>query len=401
MSNVRAFISKYFKDTVKYRPNDCDGEIGLPYRFTTPCANEMFVNMFYWDTYFTNVGLIAEGNIELAKNNADNMRFLINKLGFMPNSNNILCNSQPPFYYKMVEDVFEVTKDKEWLKESYDALAREHNFWQTERIAPNGLNVYGPHKDYDESLIEWRYNYFKSRYKGYEAKTEEDKVNAAHTIFTMCESGWDCNSRFENAGEFYNPIDLNSLLYGHEKAMAKFAAILGNGEEELWNRRAAERKEKMLKYMFDPKRGFFLDYNYKENKLSPVESAASLYPMFVGLIDFPEKTAELLKDKLLLKYGVSASVPGEYKYGLQWDYPNIWPPIQYIAYIACKNYGYDKLAKQISDIYVNLIDKSFERTGNLWEKYNGLTGEVANEDYNAPKMMGWTAGIYLYFTLIK
>lgn len=146
---------------------------------------------------------------------------------------------------------------------------------------------------------------------------------------------------------------------------------------------------------------FFLDYNYKENKLSPVESAASLYPMFVGLIDFPEKTAELLKDKLLLKYGVSASVPGEYKYGLQWDYPNIWPPIQYIAYIACKNYGYDKLAKQISDIYVNLIDKSFERTGNLWEKYNGLTGEVANEDYNAPKMMGWTAGIYLYFTLIK
>lgn len=165
MSNVRAFISKYFKDTVKYRPNDCDGEIGLPYRFTTPCANEMFVNMFYWDTYFTNVGLIAEGNIELAKNNADNMRFLINKLGFMPNSNNILCNSQPPFYYKMVEDVFEVTKDKEWLKESYDALAREHNFWQTERIAPNGLNVYGPHKDYDESLIEWRYNYFKSRYK--------------------------------------------------------------------------------------------------------------------------------------------------------------------------------------------------------------------------------------------
>ena len=48
-----------------------------------------------------------------------------------------------------------------------------------------------------------------------------------------------------------------------------------------------------------------------------------------------------------------------------------------------------------------LIDESFEKTGNLWEKYNGLNGSVANEDYNAPKMMGWTAGMYMYFSHLK
>lgn len=153
--------------------------------------------------------------------------------------------------------------------------------------------------------------------------------------------------------------------------------------------------------MYDKERGNFLDYNYKEQKFSPVVSAASLYPLFVGLSDSPQKAIELLRDKLILKYGVSACVPGEYKYLLQWDYPNIWPPIQYIAYTACKNYGYDGLAKSIAETYIKLIDDNFAETGNLWEKYNGLDGTVANADYNAPKMMGWTAGVYIFFNAVK
>ena len=59
--------------------------------------------------------------------------------------------------------------------------------------------------------------------------------------------------------------------------------------------------------------------------------------------------------------------------------------------------GFDGLAKKVTKIYINLLDESFAETGNLWEKYNGLTGKVANADYNAPKMMGWTAGVYMYF----
>ena len=83
--------------------------------------------MYYWDTYFTNAGLIASGNVEQAKNNADNVRLLINKYGFMPNGNrtHYLGNTQPPFYYKMVEDIFDKTGDKEWLKEGYDFLAEK------------------------------------------------------------------------------------------------------------------------------------------------------------------------------------------------------------------------------------------------------------------------------------
>lgn len=399
MSAVSEFIAKNFKDTIRYNPDDEGNLIGLPYPYTTPCANEGFTEMYYWDTYFTNAGLIAEGNVQQAKNNADNVRFLIHKYGFMPNGNRTfyLGNTQPPFYYKMVEDIFEKTGDKAWLKESYDALVKEYGYWQTNRTAPNGLNVYGPHKDYTKEYIEEKYDYFKYRYRGFEAKNEEEKSACAHTIVTMCESGWDCCTRFENAGEYYNPVDLNSLLYGLENSMEKFSKILENGEAALWSERAARRKEKMLEIMFDNKRGIFLDWNYKEERFSPVVSAASLYPLFVKLDDTPEKAIGVLKNELFIKYGVSACVPGEYDYSLQWDYPNVWAPLQYIAYAACKNYGFDSLAERVAETYIKLLDENFAQTGNLWEKYDGLTGKVANADYNAPKMMGWTAGVYMYF----
>ena len=91
MSQVSEFISKNFKYTIRCEREDVGNLIGLPYPYTTPCANECFVEMYYWDTYFINVGLLASGNIEQAKHNADNIRFLINKYGYMPNGNRKVC----------------------------------------------------------------------------------------------------------------------------------------------------------------------------------------------------------------------------------------------------------------------------------------------------------------------
>ena len=401
-SAVMEFIKQNFKDTIKFNTRDEGNLIGLPYPYTTPCADEKFTEMYYWDTYFTNAGLIAAGNTELAKNNTDNIAYLINKYGYMPNGNRTyyLQNTQPPFYYKMVDDVFAVTDDKEWLKQSYKTIVKEYGFWQTERIAPNGLNVYSPKADFTKEFTERKYNYFKSRYKGFEAESEEEKIACAHTIMTQGESGWDCTTRFENSGEFYNPIDLNSLLYGLEKTMEKFAVILENGEELLWEKRAESRKNKMFEILLDKSSGIFLDWNYKDKHFSPVFSVASLYPMFVGIAEYAESTVKMFSEKLMEKYGVTGCEKGDFPYGLQWDYPNVWAPLQFISYIALKSCGYDEIAENVAEKYIALIDLSFAETGNLWEKYDGRTGEVANADYNSPKMMGWTAGVYMYFSSI-
>ena len=60
--------------------------------------------------------------------------------------------------------------------------------------------------------------------------------------------------------------------------------------------------------------------------------------------------------------------------------------------------GEKERAKEVRDLYCNTVEKVFRETGNLWEKYDALKGEVSvNHEYKTPTMMGWTAGVYEYF----
>lgn len=395
--NVKEYIEENLQKTIRTNKEDSGSLLGLPYPYTVPCQENTFLEMYYWDTYFTNLGLISDNKIQLAKNNIDNMLYLVEKYGFMPNGNRTyyLNRSQPPFLYLGVRDIFNETKDIKWLEKSYSVLCKEYEFWQTKRMAPNGLNFYGNHVLSQEQTV-WLYNDFVKRSGGYTTEDNAERIKIAHTVRSFVESGWDFNSRFEFDGEFINPVDLNSLLYGFENQMADFSKLLKNGMDEIWIKRAENRKELVNNYLWNSEKSIYLDWNFKENKFSPVVSAASIYPLFVKLCDKPDNTILLLKE-LILEYGVSASLEENTK-GYQWDYPNIWPPIQYIAYISAKNYKCNDFAETIKEKYITLIEQSFSKTHNLWEKYDGNSGEVSNKDYDSPKMLGWTAGVYLFLS---
>lgn len=399
---IEQYIENEFKKTIRNQSEDSGSLIGLPYPYTVPCPDNMFLEMYYWDTYFTNVGLIAKGEIELAKSNVDNMLWMVEKYGFMPNGNRTyyLNRSQPPFLWRAVKDIFDFTSDIEWLNSSYKTLCKEYDFWQTKRLAPNGLNFYGNHEGLTEERIQALYNDFTKRSGGFTAEDHETKVKMAHSIRTFVESGWDCNSRFGLDGEYFNPVELNSLLYGFEIQMIEFSKILKNNDADLWKQRAEYRKNKMDEFLWSKEKGMYLDRNFKTGEFSLVISAASLYPYFVG-ISFDKKDVIKLIDILLLEFGISACADGEAVNGFQWDYPNIWPPVQYIVYEACVKCGLMNEAEKIKNRYVKLIETCFEKTGKLWEKYNGITGDVANEDYDAPSMMGWTSGVYWLFKSVK
>ena len=391
-------IEENLQKTVRSNQEDQGELIGMPYPYTAPCVEDTFISMYYWDTYFTNVGLITLGNAQQAKYNVDDMLYMVEKYGFMLNGNmtRYLNRSQPPFLSFMVKDVFEYFGDKQWLDTAYATLCKEYDFWQTKRRCKNGLNFYGNYAAMDDELQQEYYNAFSQRSGGYTTDDTEEQKRIGNTFMAFCESGWDCCSRFEFDGQYYNPVCLNSLLYGFERNMAYFCKILGKEERTDWLRRARYRKSKMKKFLWNKEAGLFLDWNFKENRHSGVKSAASLYPMFVKLTNEVNGEEKLLED-LMLEYGLACSVPGEYRFPLQWDYPNVWAPLQYTSYIACKNCGLNDKAQEIAKRYVKLIEEGFEKTGNLWEKYNGHTGEVANQDYDAPTMIGWTAGVYLKF----
>lgn len=366
--------------------------IGLPYPYSVPTVGR-FDEMYYWDTYFTNKGLEIEGMYDQVKNNTDNILYMIDKFGHMLNANRtyyIGKNSQPPFSTIMVRDVYEHYNDKCWLLGAYLTLKKEYNFWMTERISKIGLNYYGgsPLDDVEELSSQ-----FRSR-AGFEIDLSDEEV-AKHYV-GICESGNDCTPRFDL--EIYNfaAVDLNSLLYAFEKNMAYFSEELGIDEIKLWEDRAGKRKELMYKYLTGPD-GIMYDYNFEKDFHSKYFGGWSYYPLFTGVAD--DDYAQLLVNNLHrveAEYGILSAEKHEIFATYQWDYPYGWAPHQYIVMMGLDKYGYYDDAKRIAQKYMRLVDKVFDETGNLWEKYNVVEGNL-NIPLNRslPPMMGWSAAVYI------
>ncbi len=64
-----------------------------------------FREIYYWDSYFTMLGLEVANETEMIKNMLDNFAYLINNYGHIPNGNRsyYLSRSQPPFFSLMIE----------------------------------------------------------------------------------------------------------------------------------------------------------------------------------------------------------------------------------------------------------------------------------------------------------
>lgn len=392
---INEFIKKSWDSCMRYNPEDDGTLIGLPYPYIVPSPAGRWNEMYYWDTFFTCKGLLLTGRSNVVKNCTDNMLYLVDKFGFMPNGNRTyyLSQSQPPFLSMMVMDVFRIYKDKAWLRKAYETLEAEYNFWMTKRITPLGLNQFsvniknaGDVDKHYESICR-RINY---------KVPMEDHKEFTRNFLADCESGWDFTPRVvtEQKNSIY--VDLNSNLYVYEKNFAYYSEILQNGDTDKWNKAAEQRKLLMYKYLWDG--SAFMDYNFVDNRHSRIFSAASFYPLWAGVAD--EEQAKLtvsMLDKLEFEYGICACCKNETQGEYQWDYPMGWAPLHYIVIRALDNYGYKDDAKRIAQKYSAAIEKMFKKTGKLWEKYDVRTGDNnVKIDYGSQVMIGWTAGVYLY-----
>ena len=142
---VRDFIHENWDSTIQYSPRDTTTLIGLPHPYTVPTAGAMFREMYYWDTFFTNEGLVRDGHAELAKNNTDNLLYMVRRFGKVYNGSRTYyeARSQQPYLSMMVDRVYRTTGDRDWLAGAYETLEQEYDFWMRERMTPVGLNCYG------------------------------------------------------------------------------------------------------------------------------------------------------------------------------------------------------------------------------------------------------------------
>ena len=401
MRELLDFIYANWDGTLRHNVKDEDTLIGLPKPYTVPSINDRFNELYYWDTYFTNLGLILSDKLDYAINNTENIAYLIEKYGFMPNGNRTgyLNRTQPPFFSLMVRDIYNLTGDKKWLAKMYKAAEKEYNFWQTKRTTPTGLNRYyhNLNRSDEETVRECAENY--CRRLNCEVPEDYDSVyNLAENSRIVCESGWDCTSRFGFRNQDFNWIDLNCLLYSMEENMAYFATELKNSRGILWEARASRRLALLNKYCWNESAGMFSDYDYVNGVQSSFLSLASFYPLFVGVAN-DEQAAKTVANlyRLEEEYGVASCEYREDLLGLQWDHPHGWAPLHYILIDGLLRYGYVTEAERIARKYCSLVETNFAKTGNIWEHYDTVTGEVSvtKEKSRQYTMMGWSAGVYL------
>lgn len=379
--------NKTIRTTSKEQGEDPNGKnIYLPYPYTVPCAENTFQSLFYWDTYFANRGLLLSDRADVVKNNLLNFMYLIEEYGYIPNgtSKHLLNRSQPPFFGLMLRDYFEKTGDRDMLEKGISALKKELDFWYTKRTSPNGLCHY--------SCIDTPEVYIKAL-KMYERRTEivrdADKEYLGKNVLAEAESGWDFNARFGGLCLEYDPVDLNSLVYFDEM----FVSLHTEGDESEKYRAAAEIRKERMTTLMKAEDGIYYDYRYTTGECSAVRSCASFFVPFVG-IECDSGAMKLLLDTLELDFGIEAAQPTGQKF--QWGEDNGWACLQLVACEALDACGMTEEATRVAEKYVSLVEKCFDETGHLWEKYNVRTGNnQAVDEYGTPTMLGWSAGVYL------
>ena len=395
---VTEYIKTNWPKCIRENKQDEGSLIGLPYPYTVPSISGAFQEMYYWDTYFINRGLILIGLTNQAINNTENMFSLIERYGFMPNGNRTgyLKNTQPPFLSEMVKDIYNKTGDKEWLKRAVTYLIKEYDFWDKNRNTEAELSQYKG--NIAEIDLVARANGFIRRIKNRPQGYTDEQLGTQYVI--ACESGWDISPRFGFDAENFVQVDLNSLLCAMERNIAFFLSEL-NEDNTVWTERHEKRLKLMQKHMKCD--GVFYDYNFKTDKTGDVFSCASLYPMWLGLLSSEEAEKTVAKlPKLENTYGLSAceKVSALSDFTFQWGYPNGWAPLHLIAIEGLMKYGFKDKALEIAEKYVSLIERNFKETHNLWEKYNVTDGSInvaqENDHAKMPAMLGWSAGVYLY-----
>lgn len=401
--NTHKYIFNRWKDGLRIKSNP---DYPLPFPFEPPCVDGVFQCMFYWDTFYTNRGLILDGYIQFAKWNTDNLIYLLNKYGFVPNSNSypgIKHNSQPPYLQYMIRDVYEITKDKTWLEQAYYALKKEYDFWMKERITPIGLNQYLHHQKTDDEKIEF-YDYVSTRLDLDKNASRDFKIRAGGGFNAQAEAGLDFSPRFAFDGIDMVEVDLNSHMFAMEEYLSILAKEFEPNMESYFLSQKEKRKELMNKYLLCDD-GLYYDYNFAKNNIQQREMnfTGQFLPFIVGLSTNKNALIKLL-NKLEFDYGIAGTSPYVSNLEYQAAYPYSFPYDNGLAFWALTKAGLKEDAERIGLKYLEMCSNSYTKDRHLWETYDATKpGRAEKKEYPNTEMLGWTAGIYqwIYYYLFE
>jgi alpha,alpha-trehalase len=384
----------------------------LPEPYVVPGGR--FREIYYWDSYFTLLGLMQSGRHELAEGMVRDFAHFIDTYGHVPNGARTyyLSRSQPPFFFEMVGLIGGDDPAAEFAR-YLPQLEREYAFWMQ---GETGLPPGGAHRRVvalpDGSILN---RYWDDRDTPRDESYAEDVklARASHRparavyrdIRAAAESGWDFGSRwFADPMERSTidtteivPIDLNSLMYGLENAIRAGCERASDAPcVHDFTRRAAVRRAAIDRYLWSAEQGAYLDYRWTRRAPIARVSAATLYPLFVSIASDAQASAvsRTVREHLLEPGGV---VTTPLDTGQQWDAPNGWAPVQWIAVEGLRRYRENRLAEAIACRWMHDVDAVYRDSGKLVEKYDVINTnrKGGGGEYPTQDGFGWTNGVML------
>ncbi|KAI8343199.1 trehalase [Chlamydoabsidia padenii] len=431
----------------------CEGCVSstLPVKRPFVVPGGRFREFYYWDSFFVIEGLLQSGLNSLALDMIENFLDFVDTYGFMPNGARIyyLNRSQPPFLTEMVNLYYQKTKDVAFLKKALPVLDKEYKFWEkntTVTIQQDGRNYklnrfnVENHSPRPESYME---DYHTVHDQNLSPKQQSDLYS---DLAAGAESGWDYSARWTRTkGEDKNilrtldtrnviPVELNALLWSMETYLAdwydKFGTDLTTDKQRrrktsFYHKQARQRLEAMDALLWNHDQAGFFDYNITQQAQSSDFTAAGLYPFWLGAL--PSRARGSLHRVFNSTHRLLAQQPGilsssSFNTSMQWDFPNGWPPLQYIAINAMINVDqwlgkprYAGLAKVLAKRMAASAYCSWYLTGgslpyqlkkiantddngHMFEKFDvrSLTDSGFGGEYTVQVGFGWTNGVVLW-----
>ncbi|GHB15896.1 alpha,alpha-trehalase TreF [Salinicola rhizosphaerae] len=371
-----------------------------------------FREYYYWDSYFTMLGLAASGEGRLLRAVTDNCADLIERYGHMPNGNRsyYLSRSQPPLFSMMVELV-----ERQQMQDAcayLPQLEREYAFWMDgeDRLQPGESHRRCVRLD----ETHWLNRHWDDRSTPREESFREDLELSHQTsrpaarlfrdLRAGSETGWDFSGRWLDdvkdittirTTAFVTP-DLNALLFHLEQTLARLNAMTGAAARaDEFGDRARRRQAAMDRYLWSEDHGAYFDYDIERGSLSPHLTAASVVPLFVRAASRgqADRVAGIVARRLLAPGGIATTEISDSHQ--QWDHPNGWAPLQWMAIEGLGHYGFEDLAETIADRWLALVQDLYDREHKLVEKYVLYPGAdfATGGEYPLQDGFGWTNGV--------
>ena len=408
IDNLWPVLSRTYREVPQY-----SSLLPLPQPYVVPGGR--FREMYYWDSYFTMLGLEQSGDKAQVRQMTDNFAYMIDTYGHIPNGNRTyyLSRSQPPFFAYMVQLQAHIEGEQAYGR-YLPQLQREYAYWmEGARTLKPGTAAQHVVKLNDGSVLN---RYWDASPTPRQESWLQDIKTAAQTssrprqevwrdLRAGAESGWDFSSRWLGDGKNLStirttaivPVDLNSLLYHLERTIAKACETTRNAPcVQAYGQRADQRQRAIEKHLWNAEGGYYVDYDWQLNQQRPALTAATLFPLYTGLAsaERARHTAAAVRDGLVRPGGLATT---QVSNGQQWDEPNGWAPLQWVAVEGLSRYQQTELAQQIGTRFLQQVQNLYRDEDKLVEKYDvsgagqgGGGGEYALQDG-----FGWTNGVTL------